>query len=32
MARAREKLLKEEELFRAVFEQSPVGITINIGP
>lgn len=26
-----EKLLKEEELFRTVFEQSPVGISINSG-
>ncbi len=31
LSKTNEKLLKEEELFRTVFEQSPVGISINIG-
>ncbi len=31
LSETNEKLLKEEELFRTVFEQSPVGISINSG-
>lgn len=31
LAEANEKLRQEEELFRTVFEQSPVGISINSG-
>ena len=31
MSETNEKLQKEEELFRTVFEQSPMGISINIG-
>lgn len=31
LSETNERLLQEEELFRTVFEQSPVGISINIG-
>lgn len=31
LSEANEKLMKEEELFRTVFEQSPMGISINTG-